>query len=319
MKKLLVVVVCLLYSVLLFSCSSGSGLNYQDDNLWIFKEVDKSKDVDVFFIAPTVSSGSGYLDLNNEKHKSKFLGNVKQEKGIYDTDARFFAPIYRQALMDNYSDTKEVLNEHLNNAYKDIKNAFEYYLNNLNNNHKIIVAGFSQGADMALRLLSDFISNDKFYEKYVSCYAIGWIVDDEFLNKNARLKSATGETDLKSIISFNSEAGDITSSFVVPEGKYSHSINPLNWKTTTDMAAKELNKGAVFINTYGEVTKEVNELTGCYLDSTRGTLKVTDINKDDYKSKISFIADGVYHIYDYQFFYNNLKENVSKRISECLK
>ena len=45
---------------------------------------------------------------------------------------------------------------------KNVKDV-EQMLENLNNGNKIILAGFSEGADMCLRLLKDYIGNRKFY------------------------------------------------------------------------------------------------------------------------------------------------------------
>lgn len=42
---------------------------------------------------------------------------------------------------------------------------------------------------------------------------------------------------------------------------------------------------------------------------------MTDVNKDDYNSMKDLMGDGAFHLYDYQFFFENLKENVSKRMN----
>ena len=305
------------------SSSSSSALSssiqneYSDDNLWAFKEDDKDKNVDTFFIAPTATTGDEntlVIDYSNETHMSKFTGCSKMEMGIYDDNTRFFAPFYHQILMYTYTIDEGRKNELLNVAYSDVKKAFDYYLANYNKGNKIIIAGFSQGGDLALRLLKDYIDDNNFYEKFVACYALGALVDDSYLNSKDRLKFATKEDDTKVIISFNSEDPSVTESFVVPAGTKSYSINPLNWKTDTTEAANTLNKGAVFLNGYGNVKATEDNFCGCYIDSTRGTLKVTGVDGTKYPTKSGFIGEGVYHTYDYQFFYNNLKENVSKRI-----
>ena len=118
------------------------------------------------------------------------------------------------------------------------------------------------------------------------------------------------------VITFNTEAEDIQSSVIV-EGS-TLGINPLNWKTDSTYADKSLNLGACFTNYDGEITKEIKNLTGAYLDPKRGTLKVTDINKEDYPASLPIFTDGVYHIYDYQFFYRNLQKNVGDRVESFL-
>ena len=65
--------------------------------------------------------------------------------------------------------------------------------------------------------------------------------------------------------------------------------------------------------------KEEKALCGCYIDETRGALKVTDIEPKEYDSTLGGIfPEGSYHIFDYQFFYRNLQENVGKRLEAYL-
>ena len=291
--------------------------DYADDKLWAFKESDRDLKADTFFLTPTATTGDEstlIIDYNNEKHMSKFYGAAKMEKGIYDINTRFFAPYYHQALMYVLNFDRAKREEYYDIAYQDVKNAFEYYLDNYNNCNKIIIAGFSQGATMALRLLKDYVDNDKFYDKFVACYALGEMVTNEYLVSNERLKFAEKEDDTKVIISFNSEDPSVKESFIVGKDEYTNSINPLTWKRDTSNSGKELNKGAVFLNTYGEVKEEIDNFCGCYIDSKRGTLKVTGVDGTKYPTRSGLIDEGVYHVYDYQFFYKNLKENVNKRI-----
>ena len=58
-------------------------------------------------------------------------------------------------------------------------------------------------------------------------------------------------------------------------------------------------------------------MTGAYLDENRGTLCVTDVDASEYSN--SLFPDGVYHLYDYQFFFRNLQENVAVRTESFLQ
>ena len=96
-------------------------------------------------------------------------------------------------------------------------------------------------------------------------------------------------------------------------------INPLNWTTTDTYADKSLNKGAVFTDYDGKVIKAVPAFTGAYLDKKRGTLKVINVNTIDYPPVLDVFQPGVFHMYDYLFFYQNLKENVNQRIDAFME
>lgn len=60
-------------------------------------------------------------------------------------------------------------------------------------------------------------------------------------------------------------------------------------------------------------------MTGAYLDPVRGTLKVTDVDESEYAPGFLVNSEGSYHIYDYQFFYRNLQENVNLRVQRYLQ
>ena len=96
-------------------------------------------------------------------------------------------------------------------------------------------------------------------------------------------------------------------------------INPLSWRTDNEAADKAWNFGACFTGYDGEIKREIPALTGAYIAPGRGTLKATDINPEDYPPRLSDYPQGVYHIYDYQFFYRNLQENVALRVAAWQK
>ena len=252
------------------------------------------------------------MSLDDERTKASFYGALNMEKGIYENECRMFAPYYRQAGLEVYQLDKAEREQYLESAYRDVKEAFIYYMENLNNDRPYVLAGFSQGADMTIRLMKDLFSDEKYSKNLVACYSIGWKLTSEETAEYPQLKPAQGETDTGVIITFNSEAEDIKTSVIVEDKTLA--INPLNWKTDSTPADKSLNLGACFTNYDGEIVKEEKNLTGAYLDPDRGTLKVTDIDKSDYPSSISLFPQGVYHIYDYQFFYRNLQKNVSDRV-----
>lgn len=295
---------------------------YSSPENWAYSETDRSASADVFFLCPTVYSGqtdSYNMSLDDAETKADFFGAINMEKGIYDKNCRFFAPYYRQAGLNVYELPESQREKYLSLAYSDIKEAFQYYMEHFNNGQPIILAGFSQGADLCIRLLKDCFSDDKTNDLLVACYAIGWRITEEEIDEFPHLSFASGEDDTGVIISFNSEAKFITDSLLVPEGTHSLCINPLNWKTDSTPADKEENLGACFTDYDGNITSETAELTGAYIDSTRGTLKVPDVSPADYPPVLSIFQEGVYHLYDYQFFYRNLQENVEVRINSYMQ
>lgn len=309
----------LIVSIHFSGCSNQTNaVDYSDQSYWAYFETDtEDKTADVFFVCPTVYFGSDdsyNMKFTDEDTKADFLGAINMEKEIYDRDSRFFAPYYRQVGLNVYSMEISEREQYLERAFDDVKNAFMYYYENCNNGRPIILAGFSQGADMCIRLMKECLEDENRQNQLIACYAIGWRITQEEIEEYPQLKFAEGESDTGVIISFNSEAENIDDSLTVPKGMKTFAINPLNWKTDSTAADKSFNLGACFTDYDGNIVKEVDNLTGAYIDDDRGTLKVTDVTPEEYPAGLDILEDGVYHLYDYQFFYRNLQENVQTRI-----
>ncbi len=196
-------------------------------------------DVDLFLICPTVDMGrAGNLNMSmdDEEMKSAFVGALNMERGIYEDSTVMYAPFYRQMTFPVYSARMAEQGEHLEIAYGDIEEAFGFYMEHLNHGRPFILAGFSQGAQLALRLLEERFSDPALQDLLVAAYCIGWKVTKEDLEEHPHLKMAQGRDDVGVIVSFNTEAESIQDSIIVPSGTRTLSINPLNWKTDGSLA-----------------------------------------------------------------------------------
>ena len=310
----------LLFSAAIAETPAGSmePLDYGDPQNWVYlASEDGETAVDVFFIAPSAfggKEGSFLMDLSNEKGRANFIGTVNMEKGIYDRGTRFYAPFYREAGYNVYALPEAEAEKWILCAYADVKDAFAYYMDHLNGGRPFLLAGFSEGADMALRLMKDFFGEEGLPDQLIACYAIGWRLTEEETRQWPQLRPAQGPDDTGVIVLFTAEAEEVTESLILPAGVRSFSINPLSWKTDAEPAGKEMNLGACFTDYEGAITEEVSALTGAYLDPERGALKVTDIDPEVYTGTLPILEPGVYHLYDYQFFYRNLQQNVQDRI-----
>ena len=305
----------------LCACSQKADVtDYSQSENWAYYAVGEGKEADLFLICPTVDMGKDgeyNMDMDDAETKESFVGALNMERGIYEESATMYAPYYRQMTFPAYSLSDEEMKPYGEMAYRDVAAAFEYYFENCNNGRPIILAGFSQGSQMLLMLMEEYFDEAKYSDKLVAAYCIGWRITEEDLEEYPHLKMAQGEDDTGVIISFNSEAEGVEESLIVPAGVKTLGINPLNWKTDSTPADKSLNDGACFTRYSGEIKKEVAQLTGAYLDESRGTLRVTDIDPSEYSN--SLFPDGVYHLNDYQFFFRNLQENVALRLERFLQ
>ncbi|MBR3460067.1 MAG: DUF3089 domain-containing protein [Clostridia bacterium] len=293
---------------------SQSSLDYGAPGNWAYFELGEDREVDVFLICPTVDTKSKTNSLDiNDKLKGRFIYALDLERGIFEDTGRLFSPYYRQMSINAYmlpEADREIAKEI---AYSDISAAFRWYLDNENEGRGIILAGFSQGGEMCLELLKEYYGGDSaeaqaLREKLIAVYSIGWMVTEEMTEAYPQIVPAAGETDIGTVICFDCEDGNVSETIIIPAGMKALSINPLNWKTDGTPADKSLNLGAVF-EAGGE---PIPELCGAYIGK-KGELIVTDIMAADYPSGMDIFPEGAYHLYDYMFFFTNLKENVAMR------
>lgn len=321
MNKLMKIILLLVLAAFC-SLASAQEPDYADTGSWAYWRVGENKPVDLFIVCPTVDLGTGgnkNMSLTDNEAKKNFYGALNMERGIYEQHCRMYAPYYRQAVLAAYDLPANEAEPYFNLAYKDVRAAFVYYMQHENNGRPFVLAGFSQGAEMCLRLLKEFGNDDFVKNNMVACYAIGWRFTPQEAAEYPYIQPAKCAYDLGKVIVFNSEAPEVTSSLMVPHGEKSFCINPLNWRTDGTMADKALNSGACFTDYSGSIKREVPQLTGCCIDTERGVLKVTDIDKKQYPPVLSIFTDGIYHLYDYQFFYRNLQQNVNLRIKTFME
>ena len=320
-RKAIALICAFVFAISLCSgCSNKNVVDYSDAANWAYFGEGDEKSADLFLICPTVDMGKGgnfNMSMDDEDIKESFLGALNMERGIYEDSARLYAPYYKQMTFPVYSMTDEEMKPYLEIAYQDVADAFEYYFENYNNGRPIILAGFSQGSQILLELMKKYFDDPQYSEKLVAAYCIGWRITEEDIIEFPHLSMAQSEDDIGVIISFNSEAEGVYESIVVPKDVKTLGINPLNWKTDSTPADKSLNIGACFTKYSGAIKTEIPQLTGAYLDENRGTLRITDIEPSEYSN--SLFPEGVYHLYDYQFFFRNLQENVAVRLEKFLQ
>ena len=301
--------------------------DYADDASWVAKPSEITHDADCFFVLPTVNMREtevGNEDIYDEKKASRFVKTYAMESEIVTDVTDVYAPFYRQATIACYLGEDGKIDESLigseaiatyeNLAYEDVRAAWLYYVNNCNNGRPVVLFGYSQGANLLMRLLEEFGSSGVLKNKLVAAYIIGGGVDQQTLCRYPWLRMAKGEYDTGVIISFDA----VDARAEKPQTRL-YSINPLNWRTDSTPASSDLNLGCVTKNSQGEVTSEVPGYCGAYLDPASGRLVVTDLpNADELYYAESVFPQGYYHGYDLNFFYRNLQKNVSTRVLSYL-
>ncbi len=322
-KHILFLFIC---TLILISCNIFSSKSiYAENSHWLSLPQSPDKNVDVFYVYPTVYTKVNDTDpliceLNNSMMIQGASVPFSRQATIFDSLANIYAPFYRQAdaagTLFLSSAQKDSLVGDI--PYSSIKNAFRYYIKYLNNNRPFILAGHSQGSALLLFLLSDYMADHPaVYKRMIAAYVIGYSVTDTYLSDNPHLSFADSSNDIGVIISYNTEAPQIgePGNPIVLEG--ANAINPINWRRDDTLAPASENLGSILWDSLG-VISHVSHFADASLDLSRGVVITSTPDPNQLAPGNTVFGKGVYHRYDYAFFYENLRQNVKDRIAKYL-
>ena len=261
---------------------------------------------DVFFVYPTIFTDRKAIGwnanvsdpkLNEEIDKS----TIKFQASIFNTAGKVYAPRYRQAhLRAYYTSDKKNASEAFDMAYADVRNAFEYYLENHNNGRPIIVASHSQGTTHCIRLVEDYFDGTSLQDQLVAAYLIGIPVEKD---QYTHISPCTSADQTGCTISWRTWRRGHKPSY----GSLGNDIlvtNPLSWTTDSEYVDKEENKGGILRN----FKKVRNKLADAQIE---GDILWT--NKPKFPFSFLFTRKN-YHIADLNLYYNNIRENSERRV-----
>lgn len=334
----LFLLLCGLFTTLGVSIAGATEpLNYDDNNNWASRPAEADRSVDIFYVHPTIYSGgenmAKNMDVNDKELRSVVQGLMKAQAGVYSPHGNLFAPYYRQQSgheQDIYTASGKTSNGATSifddvcfqMGAEDVRHAFAYYLEKLNPKPRrpFIIAGHSQGTMTLINLMRKDFNDPDLQRLMVAAYLIGYSVTDNDLNNYPWMKLAQGPSDTGVIITYNTEAPGAKDSPVYVKG--AKAINPLNWCTDSTIADSSQNMGAVFFDDgKGNILAEEPHFCAAQVDTVKGVLLAIDM-KTTTKYGIdspSRFGEGVYHCFDYAFWWKNLEQNVGVRINSYLK
>ncbi len=299
-------------------------IDYSQKANW-YKVPEITKDIDTFYIYSTVYFGIGEGDPNYATlDNAEMLAGIEVEYAIktkaFEDSTNVFVPYYRQVGMkyagETWMKTGDVRTVFCGMPYEDITAALDYYFEHYNEGRPFIIAGHSQGsAILRLVLIEYFKKHPEYYERMVAAYAIGFCITKEDLEANPHMKFATGETDTGVIISWNTEGPKNVEvnaqTLVMMPGAIS--INPLNWKLDETYAPASENLGSLVMDLQTGATEIRDIGADAQVNLARGTV-VT--NADAIPNEMEdYAGPQNYHQDDYSIYFNNVKNNVAKRIA----
>ncbi|MBC6696951.1 DUF3089 domain-containing protein [Hymenobacter sp. BT190] len=263
---------------------------------------------DVFFVHLTtlILSKSWNADpANTSLNEFTDKLSIMRQASVFNAAGRIYAPHYRQATLYAFFDSTANGSRALELAYQDVKASFRYYLTHYNQGRPIILAGHSQGAYHARRLLQEFFDEDpKLRRQLVAAYLIGFEVRPE---RYKVLQPCQDSLQTSCYMSWN------TAEWGYDYPPYHGAVvtNPLTWKTDTVTGPAVLNRGSV----PSSFNRLDTTLTAAKIHN--GVLWVHPPKASGYPR---FLLPGrpelrhSFHLADYGLFYLNVRRNAVARV-----
>lgn len=298
--------------------------DYSQPANWVICEetIRKNCEVDLFYVLPTIYSDKAnayMLWRDNKAIQAKARMITAQHTGIFSPYSRVFAPYYRQAEFRRA--LKEITlpiekQTFIHRGINDVRAAFRYYMKHYNKGRPFILLGFSQGSVALLEIMKTEFADPKVKAKLVAAYLIGYPNMPKTFPEYPHLRTAAGADDTGVIITYNSQApGKVKSPFTGKRGVYC--INPVNWQTDGKIAEKTEHKGSCFFDFKSGKATGKKAFVSAKIDPESGGLIVETAEPGKYDSRS--LGSGVYHMFDLNFFYYDLRANGKLRVAAFRK
>jgi hypothetical protein len=300
--------------------------DYADANNWLEKTANPVKPTDVFVLYPTTyvmpEGGSAVASIGDARMRAGARDFLANEASAIAALGNVFAPYYRQVdAMWTLTRPRAQSIAHQRGVPKtDALAAFDYYLKHLNGGRPFTLVGHSQGSAMTKEILFDyFVRHPEAARRMVAAYVIGFSVTPEDLRRNPAMKFARGANDVGVIVSYNTVAPGATLDKIAVVSRGALAINPITWTRGADPAPASLSLGSQLALS-GPLEKAMN-FADATLDAEYGVVICRSADEATYAMPESLSAafgKGSFHLYDFGFYYYNLRENAARRIERFL-
>ena len=272
------------------------------------QQPESKQDVAVFFVHPTtyLANDGWNQPLEHAATNQRTDETVMQNQAsVFNGCCDVYAPRYRQATLFSFMDQSEAKNgeQALDLAYQDVVAAFEHFLQE-NPTRPIILAGHSQGSHHLDRLIEEKVTGTALKARLIAAYPVGFSVDT-----SNGLPVCTAPTQTGCQVSWNANA---EGAGVVVSVAGDICVNPLTWRVDGQLASHDANLG-------GGASIGDSDIEPGVADArcANSQLIVSEIRSPNFGGRP--FGEGNYHIYDYGFYYMNIRENAQARVTTFLE
>ncbi len=315
------------------------GATYADADLWIARpdlghnpalwvpqgfEAAAEPKASVFFIHPTsyLETAHWNAPLDDTESQDRAALFVRSQASAFNGVGEIWAPKYRQATFGAFMTDREDAQRALDFAYRDVRAAYEAFLEQAPKDRPIVLAAHSQGSLHLLRLLEERVKGAPEAERIAAAYVVGWPVSTTADLPSLPLPACETADQAGCILSWQSfaepadpqQVTDVYDSSSGPGGVARAGspmlcVNPITGEAGADAEA-ELNLGTLIPN---------GDFSGAELRAgavparcdVRGFLLIGE-NPPELGPYV--LPGNNYHVYDYALFWANIRADAARRV-----
>ena len=289
------------------------------------KDQQMSQKADVFFIHLTTyfSNDSWNQNLKSDDGIYNQIRWLISQATIFNECCQIYAPRYRQATLASFFNKENGLKAR-SFAFNDILVSFDEYIKKYNKGRPIIIAGHSQGAEHGLRLLFERFHNKKLRQQLVAAYLPGRNIPlNDVLEIMPDIPPCKTDSQLSCINTWSTYSKNFKQNNEYRKADYIYlnnwiktvdkklmCTNPISWKTNNLSVGKKLNQGPYLPTDDNKNIKKNKFVDAQCIDG----LLIANVDEDE----LDFLpfGEGNYHMYDFNFYYIDIRKNALHRSKE---
>lgn len=150
--------------------------DYANPACWIREPLHATaslRTADVFYLHPTTYAGPAFNQRLDTPQPDAGSTVIARHVAAFDATCRVFVPRYRQVSLRGFREPGPDSARAYECAYADVLAAFRHYLRDRGGGRSFVLAGHSQGALHAARLLRDVVEADGLERSLIAAYLVG--------------------------------------------------------------------------------------------------------------------------------------------------
>lgn len=282
--------------------------------------------VDVFYVHPTSYLGSGWngptTDAKLNQDTDWLSTNIQAT--AFNGCCAVYAPRYRQATGQSFYAPSADGDAAIDLAYTDVRRAFEEFNRRRGADRPFVLAGHSQGAMLATRLLIEEVSGGPLATKLVVAVLPGGRLTVAGLAEAAPdLPVCANPTQTGCVVAWNARGpGFVENDLSVHRDDLRPlvCVNPITWRADLERADAEQNPGAVFLEHPDPKPQPGLASAQCREDGVLLVDELGDVPRDGMSRLLDrVLGPESYHAFEVQLYFMGLRESTSQRAEAWLR